>query len=80
MKDWLEAFVICLFKLLIIFNFEWKTKILKRERETSEEIIINNRGKTDGSTNSDELINIKGAIWMTIDIYYSNIYSNLILR
>ena len=32
----------------------------KRKRDTSEEI-INNRGKTDGSTNSDVLINIKGA-------------------
>ena len=26
-------------------------KILRRERETSEEKIINKRGKTDGSTN-----------------------------
>ena len=33
--------------------------IKKRKRETSEEKIINNRGKTDGSTNSDVLINIK---------------------
>ena len=33
LKKLLEVFVICLFKLLIIFNFEWKTKILKRERD-----------------------------------------------
>ena len=33
----------------------------KRKRDTSEEIIINNRGKTDGSINSDVLINIKDA-------------------
>ena len=32
--------------------------IKKRKKDTSEEI-INNRGKTDGSTNSDVLINIK---------------------
>ena len=50
-KKLLEAFAICLFKLLIIINIEWKTQILKRERETSEEKIINKRGKTDGSTN-----------------------------
>ena len=50
-KKLLEVFVICLFKLLIILNIEWKTKILKRERDTSEEKIINKRGKTDGSTN-----------------------------
>ena len=36
-----------------------KTKILNRERETSEQKIINKRGKTDGSTNSDVLINMK---------------------
>ena len=47
----LEVLAICLFKLLIIINIEWKTKILRRERETSEEKIINKRGKTDGSTN-----------------------------
>ena len=34
-----------------IVNIEWKTKILRRERETSEEKIINKRGKTDGCTN-----------------------------
>ena len=49
----------CLFKILIIFTFEWKTKIFKRERETSEEKIINKRGKTDGSTNSNVLISLK---------------------
>ena len=36
-------------------------KILNRERETSEEKIINKRGKTDGSTNSDVLISMKDA-------------------
>ena len=36
-------------------------KILRRERETSEEKIINKRGKTDGSTNSDLLISMKDA-------------------
>ena len=51
LKKLLEVFAICLFKLLIIINIEWKTKILRRERETSEEKIINKRGKTDGSTN-----------------------------
>ena len=49
-KKLLEVFAICLFKLLIIINIEWKSKILRRERETSEEKIINKRGKTDGST------------------------------
>ena len=34
--------------------------ITERKKDTSEEI-INNRGKTDGSTNSDVLINIKDA-------------------
>ena len=58
-KKLLEVFAICLFKLLIIFNFEWKTKILKRD--ISEEKIINKRGKTDGSTNSDILISMKDA-------------------
>ena len=37
------------------------TKILKRERETSEEKIINKRGKTDGCTNSDVLISMRDA-------------------
>ena len=37
------------------------TKILRRERETSEEKIINKRGKTDGSTNSDVLIRMRDA-------------------
>ena len=50
-KKLLDVFAICLFKLLIIFSFEWKTKILRRERETSEEKIINKRGKIDGCTN-----------------------------
>ena len=36
-------------------------KKLKRERETSEEKIINNWGMTDGSTNSDVLISMKDA-------------------
>ena len=49
------------YKLLIIFKFEWKTKILKRERDTSEEKIINKRGKIDGSKNSDALISMKDA-------------------
>ena len=57
----LEVFVICLFKILFIFNFEWKTIILKTERETSEEKIINKRGMNDGSTNSDVLISMKDA-------------------
>ena len=35
--------------------------IKRRKRETSGEKIINKRGKTDGSTNSDVLINIKNA-------------------
>ena len=35
--------------------------IKKRMRETSEEKIINKRGKNDGSTNSDVLIFIKDA-------------------
>ena len=60
-KNWLEVFAICLFKLLIIINIEWKTKILRRERETSEEKKINKREKTDGSTNSDVLISMKDA-------------------
>ena len=61
-KKLLDVYVKCLIKLLIIFNFEWKTKILKnRKRETSEEKIINKRGKTDGSTNSDVLISMKEA-------------------
>ena len=42
---------ICLYKQLIKFNIEWKTKILNREREISEEKIINKIGKTDGSIN-----------------------------
>ena len=50
-KKLLEVFAICLFKLLIIINIERKTKILRRERETSEEKIINKRLKTDGSSN-----------------------------
>ena len=37
------------------------TKILNRERETLEEKIINKKGKTDGSTNSDVLNNMKDA-------------------
>ena len=57
----MEVYAVCLFKLLIIINIEWKTKILRRERETSEEKIINKRGKTDGSTNSDLLISMKDA-------------------
>ena len=61
LKKLLEVFAIFLFKLLIIINIEWRTKILKRERETSEEKIINKRGKTDGSTNSDVLISMKDA-------------------
>ena len=40
-----------LFNLLIIIKIEWKTKILRRERETSEEKIINKIEKTDGRTN-----------------------------
>ena len=36
-------------------------KILKTERETSEEKIINKRGKTNGRTNSDLLISMKDA-------------------
>ena len=55
-KKLLEVFAICLFKLLIIINIEWKTKILKKERDTKEEKIINKSGKTDGSTNSDVLL------------------------
>ena len=51
----------CLFKLLIIFNFKWNTKILKTERETSEEKIINKRGKTNDRTNSNLLISMKDA-------------------
>ena len=38
-----------------------ESKILNRERVTSEEKIINKRGKTDGSTNSDVLISMKDA-------------------
>ena len=57
----LEVFAICLFKQLIIINIEWKTKILRRERETSEEKIINKRRKTDDSTNSDVLVIMKDA-------------------
>ena len=36
-------------------------KILKTERETSEEKIINKRGKTNGRTNSDLLISMEDA-------------------
>ena len=39
-----EAIAIYLFNQLIIIYFEWKTNILNRERETSEEKIINKRG------------------------------------
>ena len=60
-KNWLEVYAIFLFKQLIIFNFEWETKILKRKSEILQKKIIINRGKTDGSTNSDVLINIKDA-------------------
>ena len=61
-KNLLKVFVICLFKLLIIFNFKWNTKYYKqKERETSEEKIINKRGKTNGRTNSDLLISMKDA-------------------
>ena len=35
--------------------------IKKRKRDTSEEKIINKRGMTDGSTNSDVLISMKDA-------------------
>ena len=36
-------------------------KNIKRERDTSEEKIINKRRKTDGSKNSDVLISMKDA-------------------
>ena len=36
-------------------------KVKKRKKESSEEKIINKRGKTDGSTNSDVLISMKDA-------------------
>ena len=52
---------LCLFNLLIIINIEWKTKILKREREILQKKNINKGGKTDGSTNSDVLISVKDA-------------------
>ena len=44
-----------------MINIEWKAKVLKRERETSEEKIIHKREKNDGSTNSDVLIFMKDA-------------------
>ena len=48
----------------------------KRKRYTSEEIIINNRRNTDGSTNSDVLISIKDAKKMTIDILLKPIFKS----
>ena len=36
-------------------------KVLKTERETSEEKVINKRGMTDTSTNSDVMISMKDA-------------------
>ena len=58
-KEIIRSYIICLFKLLIIFNFEWKTKIYKKRKKDTSEEIINNRGKTDDSTNSDVLISMK---------------------
>ena len=57
-----------------------RQNIKRRKRETSGEKIINKRGKTDGSTNSDVLINIKNA--RKDDDWYRLLkpYSNLILR
>ena len=59
-KKLLEVFAICLFKKLDIFNFEWKTKMLKKSKERYfRRKIINRRRKTDDSTNSDVLIRMK---------------------
>ena len=54
--------------------------IKNRKRETSEEKIINKRGKTDGSANSDVLISMKNARKDGDWYRYSIQDSNLILR